>query len=214
MLTLIFLNGRLPASGVINFYLKKKGYVIAADGGANLLRKRNVVPDIIVGDFDSVSKRTLEHYKKLKTDFRKVEEQRTCDFEKCLLFCLEKRKKRIIVFGATSLRPDHTLNNLSVLKRYSKRLEIKIVTDEFDVSYVGRKTEFSYVEGETISLLGIPEAKGVSATGLKYPVENMDFGFGTNEGTLNIAAANRITISVNEGSLLLFKKHFINTKLS
>ncbi len=36
------------------------GTVIAADGGANFLLNRNIIPDVLIGDFDSISERSLE----------------------------------------------------------------------------------------------------------------------------------------------------------
>ena len=38
--------------------------VIAADSGMEFLRRNEIVPQVIIGDFDSVSKETLEWFQK------------------------------------------------------------------------------------------------------------------------------------------------------
>ena len=38
--------------------LRKKPFIVCADGGANKARKLGIVPDLIIGDLDSVSPAT------------------------------------------------------------------------------------------------------------------------------------------------------------
>ncbi|MEZ4823951.1 MAG: hypothetical protein R2942_16725 [Ignavibacteria bacterium] len=64
MHTLIFLNGDPPSRKVINNYFKESNYIIAADGGADYLKTENIIPDLIIGDLDSVKKRTLAFFQK------------------------------------------------------------------------------------------------------------------------------------------------------
>jgi thiamine pyrophosphokinase len=43
-------------------YWKVKGLRISVDGGSNRLMETDLVPDLIVGDFDSIAKETVQHY--------------------------------------------------------------------------------------------------------------------------------------------------------
>nr|HMS66095.1 thiamine diphosphokinase [Ignavibacteria bacterium] len=144
MPAIIFLNGNFPGKKVINSFLMKNGLIIAADGGGNSLKSIDILPDIVIGDLDSLSKSNHDYFVRKKVKINLIIEQETTDFEKCLLYCKKKNFKEIIVFGALSLRPDHTLNNFSVLKRYSKIFRIKFITDDFEILYVKNKIKFLY----------------------------------------------------------------------
>lgn len=208
-ITIIFLNGKLPTHRIISKFLKNNPYIICADGGANKIKKFKIVPDIILGDLDSIKKDTKAYFTKKKTVIMKIDEQDTTDFEKCLLHCTENDLRNIFIFGAISSRPDHTLNNFSILKRYYKVLQLKIIDDKFEIFFINNSIEFDYKIGKVISLLAFPIAKRINTTGLKYPLDNEDLEFGVREGTLNSSESEKIKINFSEGDLLLFKKHFL-----
>lgn len=209
MQTLIFLNGKLPDLRIINKFIKKNSYIISADGGTNNLKRMNITPDIIIGDMDSIFKNTLSHFLRSNVKIEKIDEQESTDFEKCLRYCVDRKFRDIIVFGSTSMRPDHTLNNYSVLKKFCNSLEIRLMTDEFEIVFIKKKIEFSYKPNETISLMALPFAESVTSSGLMYELNGDNLEFGVREGTLNKSVSNQITISFTNGHLLLFKKHFL-----
>ncbi len=208
-ITIIFLNGKLPTLRIISKFLKNNPYIICADGGANKIKKFKIVPDIILGDLDSIKKDTKVYFTKMKTVIIKIDEQDTTDFEKCLLYCTENDLNNIFIFGAISTRSDHKLNNFSILKRYYKVLKIKIIDDKFEIFFIDNSIEFDYKIGKVISFLAFPIAKRINTVGLKYPLDNEDLEFGVREGTLNSSESEKITINFSEGDLLLFKKHFL-----
>ncbi len=210
MQTLIFLNGEIPDKKITGKFLKGKiNYIIAADGGANYLKKAGIHPDIIIGDLDSIEKETFNFFKNNNLLIKKVKDQNKTDFEKCLIHCLKSNKKVIMVFGATSMRPDHTLNNFSILKRYYKKLDIKIITDEFEIFFIDKITTFKYKPDEIISLLALPKAKNIYTKGLQYCLNNQKLEFGVREGTLNKSISDKVSIRFKSGNILLFRKHFI-----
>lgn len=208
MHTLIFLNGDPPYAEVANFYLKNCNFIIAADGGANYLRTMNIVPDLIIGDLDSIKKTNLAYFKN-KSDILRIREQSTTDFEKSLLYCINENKNNLIVFGTSGNRSDHSLNNFSILKRYYKKLDIRLISGDYEILYVKKKITFPYRTKETVSLLGMPKAVNVNSKGLKYKLINTDLEFGIKEGALNESTSSEISIEFDSGCLLLFKKHFI-----
>ena len=207
--TLIFLNGNFPPLKILKKFSKKSSFIICADGGANCIIKTNVKPDTIIGDLDSIKDKVLKHYKKQGTKIKKIEEQESTDFEKSLKHCIEKKLDNIIVFGAISRRPDHTLNNFSILKRYYHRLNIKIVDKRFEILFIRNRIEFDYKKDNIISLMPMPIAKGITTSGLQYKLEDEDLEFGVREGTLNKATSEKILINFKSGDLLLFKRHFL-----
>lgn len=210
MQNIIFLNGEFPRKKLIDKYLMKSEFIIAADGGANYLKSQNIKPDLIIGDLDSLEENSLSYFRKMKVKIIKLKEQETTDFEKSLNYCLKNKLNEIIVFGASSMRPDHTFNNFSVLKRFHKKLNIKFISEEFEIFYIDRRIEFDYKPGETVSFLAFPSAKGVRTKGLKYRLRGENLEFGKREGTLNESVSKKVSIDFESGNLLLFKKHFLN----
>lgn len=208
MHTLIFLNGEPPSAKVANYYLKNCNYIIAADGGANYLRTMNIIPDLIIGDLDSLKKTNLAYFKN-KSDILRIREQNTTDFEKSLLYCIKENKNNIIVFGTSGKRSDHSLNNFSILKRFYKKLDVRLISGGYEILYIKKKITFPYRKKETVSLLAMPKAVEINSKGLKYKLTNTNLEFGIKEGALNESSSSEISIEFKSGCLLLFKKHFI-----
>lgn len=209
---LIVCNGKISKRLLSEFFKPKKTgnkfYIIAADGAANTLHKYKLAPHVIIGDLDSVKPKILKHYKSKKAVIRKVTDQNLNDFEKALQFALTNKYKNIYVIGATGKRLDHTLNNLSVLKRNYKKANIRLIDTHFEIFFAGKKTEFDYPKGETVSLLALPKATGVNTGGLKFPLNNEPLEFGGRQGTLNSSTEKTVSIEFGKGDLLVFKRHF------
>ena len=208
MHTLIFLNGDPPSEEVISYFLKESNYIIAADGGANYLKSADLCPDVIIGDLDSVKKETLSFFRE-RVKIIKIRDQNTTDFEKCLLYCVREKRKKVIVFGISGDRIDHTLNNFSILKRYYRKLDIRLISGDFEMFFINKKITFPYRKKEIVSLLGMPKAVKINSKGLKYKLKDLDLEFGIKEGALNESTSSRVSIDFKSGNLLLFKKHFI-----
>jgi len=206
----IFLNGVFPHRRIINTFSDNKDYIIAADGAANNLKKINIIPDLILGDLDSIKRDVIKYYTNKDVPIIKFTEQETTDFEKALNFVLKSGIKEIFIFGFTSLRTDHSLNNFSVLKRYRNKAEIKFIDDEFIIEFIKKDIKFKYRTGNVISLLPFPSAYGIITKGLKYPLNNESLILGKREGTLNESSGREIRISIKKGDLILFRKHFLD----
>lgn len=202
--TILILNGDTPSKITFKKFYRKGDYVICADGGANSAAALGITPNIILGDLDSVTKSNLSFFKKKGVEIRRITEQETTDFEKALLYIIECNLNNVIVFGAVSSRPDHTLNNFSVMKRYYKSIDIKIVDKDFEIFYLKNKINLKYQKGKVVSFMSMPRASGITTKGLKYKLKNDSLEFGVREGTLNISSAENISIEKKKGDLLVF----------
>ncbi len=209
MQAVIFLNGRLPSTKIIKKFVHKNTLIIAADGGANQIKEIKIRVHVIIGDMDSLHDKNISYYKRMKTEFIKVEDQDSTDFEKALNYCLKKKIKDITVFGATGMRPDHTLNNFSILKRFYKKSNIVLITEDFAVFYLPKRFSFNYQIGETVSLMPMPIATEIKTKGLEFPLDKETLEFGKREGALNKSNSDKVSISFKEGDLLIFRKHFL-----
>lgn len=210
MLAAIFLNGSHPSIRIVKKLLKEDCHIIAADGGADYLHSKKIIPNVIIGDMDSLSSHATEYYRKKDVRFIRIKEQETTDFEKSLNYCKTAGYKEVIVLGATSNRPDHTMNNFSVMKRFRNYFDVRIFTDEYEIFYASKSIGFTYRKNETLSMMAMPKAVGVSTKGLKYRLNDETLEFGIREGSLNESVSREISISHKSGTLLIFRKHFIN----
>jgi thiamine pyrophosphokinase len=209
MQAVIFLNGRLPSTKIIKKFIHKNTLIIAADGGANQIKELKISVHIIIGDLDSISEENKKYFLRKKTEVIKIEEQNSTDFEKALKLCINKKIKDITVFGATGMRPDHTLNNFSILKRYYKKFNLSLITDDFAAFYLPKRFSFNYKIGETVSLIPMPIATEIKTRGLEFPLNKETLESGKREGALNRSNSDKVGISFKKGDLLIFRKHFL-----
>ncbi len=90
--------------------------VVAADGGADVLRAAGIVPDAVIGDMDSVSAQTLAELP--EGVLHRIEEQDSTDFDKCLRHVAAPL---VLGYGFLGARVDHQLAAMTVLLRYPDR---------------------------------------------------------------------------------------------
>ncbi|KAF4658651.1 cAMP-dependent protein kinase subunit, partial [Perkinsus chesapeaki] len=85
-LAVIVLNSPLPRAGVMKRLWRDSGVRICADGGSNRLFDQfntDLVPDVIIGDFDSVRKDVIESFRTAKVG---EPVKYNTDLDKCLLY--------------------------------------------------------------------------------------------------------------------------------
>ena len=109
--------------------LSKNSLVVAADAGADRLLKYNIVPDMIIGDLDSVSDKTVTRLEKWTVANKDV--QKT-DLEKAMDYAFKQGAKEITVIGWSGGRIDHTLAALGLV--FDPR--VKLVDDKFTIHCV------------------------------------------------------------------------------
>jgi len=208
----IICNGRLTKQLINKFtnqnLPQKQLTIIAADGASNFLYKNKIIPDFIIGDLDSLSPAAKKYFTAKKVAIKKIPDQYKNDFEKCLRFVISKGIKQIAVTGFAGKRFDHTINNLSILKKYCGKANIIVYDNTYEYFIIKKSTEFTYKPGEVVSLIALTKAEGIKTAGLKYPLNNETLEFGVREGALNYATRNTVHIKINKGYLLLVKKHF------
>lgn len=182
--------------------------IVACNGASNFLYRHKITPHYIIGDLDVIKPEVLRFYRRKGVKIKKISDQNKNDLEKALMLALSKKIKNIFITGATGKRPDHTLNNLSIIKRFSRKANIKFYDKTFEMFYIRKKCGFEYKKGEVVSLIPMPKASGIKTSGLKWQQNNEMLEFGIREGALNIASDYLVKIGIKKGDLLVFKKHF------
>ncbi len=202
---LVICNGELPRKSQLLALARHADTVACADGGANAAWKFGIVPDLIVGDLDSIDKEAKRYFRKVKVILNSSDKQ--TDLEKALDILLTNGVKEVTVVGATGRRPDHTVTNFSILKKYHRRCSLRYIDRHCEISLIGRRVRFAGKEGTLISLAPLGKVVGITTRGLKYRLRNETLEVGVREGQSNVIISNPVEIAVGRGTLLLFKIH-------
>ncbi|NOS84753.1 MAG: thiamine diphosphokinase [Ignavibacteria bacterium] len=204
---LIVCNGHLTKKELSQFAKFNKPLraitIIACDGASDFLKTAGVIPNVIIGDLDSVKPETLKYFLKKKVIINKVTDQNRNDLEKAIMFALSKNFRVINIIGLSGKRLDHTLNNFSILKKFHRKAKIKIYENGFIGELIGKSAEFECNAGDIVSLIPLPKAVGVNTIGLKYPLMNGTLEFGVREGALNESAGKNFYVRIKQGLLLV-----------
>ena len=198
---LIIANGQSCSHALLNQLIEWCPFIVVLDGAYNRVQKLEIKPDVVIGDFDSIELINND----IDVEFIKIHDQSTTDLEKGITYLKDKGYKNINVVWATGKRLDHTLNNISILAKYS---EISIVFyDDFSKAFLVPKS-FSkrYKMNTAISLVPLGTVSGISSSNLKFELDNTTLSFGTNSGTSNSVLENGVIhIKYRSGNLVLIE---------
>ena len=119
----IVCNGQFPRREYPLYLLRSADFVVCCDGALQALEKRGIVPDVVIGDMDSVCGRAL---KRFPGKVVRVEDQETNDLTKAFAFVMEEwpECRAVHILAATGYREDHTLGNLGLLMEYERRWKL------------------------------------------------------------------------------------------
>jgi thiamine pyrophosphokinase len=207
---LIICNGNPPPQALLKQLWREADYRVAADGGANLLHVLNLLPDAVVGDFDSLQPDVQKQLP--KTILFHVKEQDTNDADKAVRHCLKLGFTEINLLGADGGRQDQFLSSLEILFKYSLSARLIIWTAMERMEFILDTWEETLPLGTTLSLLPLfGGARGVVSRGLKFELNNHALLPGKSpSGVSNQILSNPVTVSIQEGQLLLVVQHNAN----
>ena len=180
--------------------VEKSDLVIAADGGLAHVKKLGLVPDIILGDFDSLG------YVPEGAELHPVEKDDT-DSMLAIKKGLQLGCDTFYLYGALDGgRVDHTMANFQALQYLSERGARgylvglrQIVTAVTDGSIRMPDSWEGYL---SVFCMG-SDATGVTIRGAKYEVENATLSSGFPLGVSNQFIGKLAAVSAEKGTLLL-----------
>jgi len=202
---IIIANGDSPTKSQINF-LKNKGYdnIICADGGANSAKKLGIIPDLIIGDLDSITAQNKDYYSG-KCKITLIRRQNDTDVEKALKFLIKNKFSEVILLGATGDRLDHSICNLGIVLKFHNKINISILHKKSILRAYKGKIELPAVRCEIISFYGFNARTKITSKGLKFPLNNMALPFGKRESTSNVATRNKVSLEIKGGIIFVIR---------
>jgi thiamine pyrophosphokinase len=203
----IFANGLIDDYEQIPLWIKKGDLIIAADGGGRHCSRLGLVPDYLIGDFDSLSEAELEHFSAMGAEIVRHPAQKDyTDLELAMLQAKSAGAQQVLVFAGLGARWDQTLANLllpasSDLTNISVRLVDGM--QELTMLHSGEQLNIQGQPGDIVSLIPISDdVSGVTTQGLEYPLDDEPMHLGATRGISNTLIHSDGTVSLKHGSLI------------
>lgn len=197
---IILCNGEPPSSKLTRRIVKSSDLLVAADGGANVARRLGLRPDVIIGDLDSITRTTKRFFS--SSLIIRVRRQDNTDLEKALDLLIARNIKDVVILGATGMRLDFTLANLSVLWRYSTKMNIELAGDGWRAFPVDGLLQMRARRGTTVSLIPFGRCSGITLKGLRYSLHDAIMKVGE-VGVSNVVARSPFSVRVKKGKILV-----------
>ena len=177
-------------------------YVIAADGGWNACGATQIVPDLLLGDFDSLH--TVPAFANVE---RVPVEKDDTDMMLAIKRGLALGQREFYLYGGMGgRRTDHTVANLQALLYLARRGARGWLYGEGEV-YTAIHQERIVLPAREAGILSVfclgADAGGVTIRGAQYELENAELTADFPLGVSNHFVGKPIEVSVCAGSLLL-----------
>ena len=163
----VILNGQMPTDDTIINQITNSDYIIAVDGSANKLFDLEIIPDVIIGDLDS-----LRNIKNKDIELVETPDQNKTDFRKTLEWCIEKNILNISIFGISGESEDHFLGNYYTLSDFGEKISWKAFTDFSMISPCVGNKKFESFKGQKVSLFCMKGSSTVNSENLEYPLHS------------------------------------------
>lgn len=178
-------------------------FVVCADSGFDIVSKSKIIPNLIIGDFDSI-KTIPNNEEKIVLP---VEKDMT-DCEAAYNEGVKRGFDKFLLLGGTGGRFEHTFANISVMARASKEGKEVVIMDDKHIfrSITNSSLYVPFLPNKQISVFAFGEkAYGVTETGFHYPLENYTLDPFVPLGISNDITGDYGVISVEEGTLIIIE---------
>ena len=189
-----------------SFEKKDGDLVIAADGGYDTLLTLGIVPDLILGDMDSVNAKA-NAIERIVYPVRKDETDSFLAYREGV----RRGYTEFMLYGCVGGREDHTFANYALL--------VSAREAGHRMTLVGKCTETFAMKNETVTLSGKAlshlslfafggDALGVSISGAEYEANDVTLTPSFPLGVSNRFVGKDVTVTVRDGALLVMTETY------
>ena len=205
MRALIVLGGEAPGGALLKSCMRDADLTIAADSGLAAFDAAGLMPDLLVGDMDSVAPEVLGRYEGRLPEHRLSSIKDDTDGVDALDWAIARGATHITLLGALGGRLDHAMANVMLLVRaHEKGAQARILSETVRIARVDGEAVLSGAKGDTVSLVPLGEARGVTLTGFFYPLNDHTLTSDYPLGVSNVVTQDEATVSVAQGDLIMF----------
>lgn len=199
----ILLGGELVRTPLVDLQVAGTR-VIAADAGIGHATMLGLMPELWVGDFDSVPPDLPDDLAAVPRKMFPPEKDKT-DGELAIAAALERGATSLILAGAFGgPRADHAFLHLTLGMRLAED-GIKVLSTsgaQEAVPLLPGRARFDYAEGTLFSILGFTDLSGLTVMGAKWPLDDVEVAFGSSL-TISNEVESRLEIALGRGRALL-----------
>lgn len=184
-------------------------FVVSCDGAANQLFAREdkdkLLPEVLIGDMDSITQPVSDYYKDKKVKILQVIDQDKTDMMKAIEYILAKpstsQPEVIVVYGGFTGRFDHLMGNINALHMYGTSRRIILLQEGKLVELIvpGKHTIHCNRKEVEVAcgLIPFTGAARVTSTGLKWNLNGQETNFGGLVSTSNITQGSVVTVETD-----------------
>lgn len=208
----------IVTGGIINDSFFKKvlmnhnfDTIIGVDGGLECLYRHTIIPQVVLGDFDTIDKDILNYYKNQEEILIKEyqPEKDATDTEIAIEYAVSIGSSEITILGATGTRLDHTFGNLhSLLIAKKKGIPCCILDEHNHIELIdsGTKLEKKQQFGHYISFIPLTTTvEHITLKGFRYPLNDATLTIGNCNGVSNEIKEDCAEVLFDEGILIMIQ---------
>lgn len=207
---IVFVRGSYRTTH-LQYYLKMcRGRTkIAVNGGLRFFLKTHTLPDLLIGDLDSlrkVPKNLSPGVEILTFPARKDKTDLQLAFE----YCLNEQARSIDIVAPTLGQPDHFLGNLMLInlldqpKHTKSSPRVRFVNVRYEIIFMHDGSEaFSDCRGDIVSLIPLTRHIVLTSQGTEYDVRRAVIQPGDTRGLRNRIALRQATFEITGKALLI-----------
>ena len=209
MNTVLICGGEIEDSFALSFLDRiRPEYIIGIDRGLEFCYKYNIVPNYILGDFDSISPEVLSYYESRDIPLERYKpEKDATDTRIGLELALKLKSREIFLLGATGGRLDHYMANLkSLLIPLEQGVQTWILDSQNVITVLDHGIKISREQqfGKYISFFSMGDkAEGITLAGFKYPLKNFTMVNSDEIGVSNELIEDMGEITFRSGIILM-----------
>lgn len=206
MKVLILTNGAYGDYGFCNNQEEVFDYIICADRGLCHARILGLMPDLIVGDFDSADQSELADFRDKGVEIEVFNPHKDeTDTEIAVSRAIERGATEVVIYGGLGSRLDHSLANVHLLYKLLKaNIKGRLMDPNNTVYLVEKHIVLQGSKGDLVSLIPFAgKIKGVTTKHLAYPLKDAEINIGTSLGVSNVLQEDTAEVWLDEGILIV-----------
>lgn len=192
-------------------------FVVAADSGADRLHAAGIVPDLLVGDMDSINPKTLADADTERTRMVRVSPVKDeSDLALALAEIGRAGFSAVVVTHALGGRLDHTLAVLGVLAS-AQALSIEVIDTGERIRFIGigsvsevRLSDLGLCPDDVFSVFALDAGARMSAVGVAYPVVDLPLAPFSDRGLSNVVVTTDASVRASAGRLMIVAERVLS----
>lgn len=200
----IIITSYMENSDNFSHFATPADYIICTDGGYDIALKYNLKPDLLLGDFDSITAPLPNDVETIKFN----PEKDFTDLDLALKHAAEISNSSVEIWGGLGGRFDHTMANIQLLSCYCDKFSNLTIMDGRNkcmcVNASDEQIIKIHAEDRTyISLFALSEMVTISSSGVKYPLDGYILKRTFPLGVSNEFTSEEAIIKIENGTLLI-----------